>query len=222
LETSQYICRGLQKEGYSVTAVDNGLEGLFQATTSLWDVIVLDRMLPGEIDGLATVRAMRDLGKTTPIIIVSALKNVEEKVSGLRVGADDYLTKPFALPELLARIEALVRRANPGSDPSLLQVGDLTLDLRANRVTRGGQVIALQPRDVRLLEYLMRNPNQVVTRAMLLKAVWNYNFNPQTNVIDVQISRLRNKVDRDRGAPLIHTIRGVGYRLSFEDPADHA
>jgi two-component system OmpR family response regulator len=222
LETSQYICRGLQQEGYSVTAVGDGREGLFQATNSLWDVIVLDRMLPGEIDGLATVRALRDLGKSTPIIIVSALKNVEERVSGLRVGADDYLTKPFALPELLARIEALVRRANPGPDPSLLQVGDLTLDLRANRVTRGGQAIALQPRDVRLLEYLMRNRNQVVTRAMLLKAVWNYNFDPQTNVIDVQISRLRTKIDRDRGAPLIHTIRGVGYRLSFEDPAGHA
>ncbi len=221
VETARYICRGLKDAGYSVTSVGSGLEGVFQATTSSWDVIVLDRMLPGNIDGLAALKALRDLGQTTPVIIVSALKNVDEKVSGLRAGADDYLTKPFAFPELLARIEALLRRSTPVSDAALLEIADLTLDLRANRVTRGGQVIALQPREVRLLEYLMRHRNQVVTRTMLLEAVWDYKFDPQTNVIDVQISRLRTKIDKDRSAPLIHTIRGVGFRFTFYDASDH-
>ena len=217
IETSQYICRGLRDAGHTVTAAGNGVEGLYLATTSGWDVVVLDRMLPGQIDGLSALKAIRDLGKNMPIIIVSALKNLDEKISGLRGGADDYLTKPFAFAELLARIEALVRRANPAADAATLQVADLTLDLRANRVTRDGVVIALQPREVRLLEYLMRHRNQVVTRTMLLEGVWDYNFDPQTNVIDVQISRLRTKIDRDRPSPLIQTVRGVGYRLSWGD-----
>ena len=220
IETSQYICRGLRDAGHTVTAAGNGVEGLCLATTSAWDVVVLDRMLPGNVDGLSAVRALRDLGKNTPIIIVSALKNVDEKVSGLRGGADDYLTKPFAFSELLARIEALVRRASPAADAATLQVADLKLDLRANRVTRGGVVIALQPREVRLLEYLMRHRNQVVTRTMLLEGVWDYHFDPQTNVIDVQISRLRTKIDRDRHTPLIQTVRGVGYRLTWDEADD--
>jgi two-component system OmpR family response regulator len=221
VETSRYICKGLNEAGYAVTAVDNGPAGLHLATTSSWDVIVLDRMLPGNIDGLSIVSALRDLGKRTPTIILSALKNVDDRVSGLRGGADDYLSKPFAFSELLARIEALMRRASASPDAAVLQIADLTLDLRANRVTRGDQVIALQPREVRLLEYLMRHRNQVVTRTMLLEAVWDYHFDPQTNVIDVQISRLRTKIDKDRGSPLIQTVRGVGYRLTFEDHANH-
>lgn len=222
LETSRYICKGLAEAGYIVTAAGNGVEGLYLATTSDWDVIVLDRMLPGTIDGLSVIKSLRDLGNKTPTIIVSALKDVDERVNGLRGGADDYLAKPFAFAELLARIEALIRRASGSVDSPLLQVGDLTLDLRANRVTRGGQHIALQPREFRLLEYLMRHRDQVVTRNMLLEAVWDYHFDPQTNVIDVQISRLRMKVDKDRGVPLIHTVWGVGYRLAFERPAGHA
>ena len=217
VETSQYICRGLRDAGHTVATAGNGAEGLLLATTAGWDVVVLDRLLPGEIDGLSALKAIRDAGKNTPIIIVSALKNVDDKISGLRGGADDYLTKPFAFAELLARIEALVRRASPAADAVSLQVADLTLDLRANRVTRDGVLIALQPREVRLLEFLMRHRNQVVTRTMLLEGVWDYNFDPQTNVIDVQISRLRTKIDRDRQPPLIQTVRGIGYRLAWDD-----
>ena len=221
-DTSRYICKGLNESGYAVTAVDNGPDGFQLATNSTWDVIVLDRMLPGNIDGLSIVKALRELGNRTPTIILSALKNVDQRVAGLREGADDYLSKPFAFSELLARIEALLRRSTASTDTAVLQIADLTLDLRANRVTRGEQVIALQPREVRLLEYLMRHRNQVVTRTMLLEAVWDYHFDPQTNVIDVQISRLRTKIDKDRAAPLIQTVRGVGYRLSFDDSAGHA
>lgn len=217
IETSQYICRGLRDAGHTVATAGNGADGLVLASTAAWDVVVLDRLLPGGIDGLSALKAIRDAGKNTPVIIVSALKNVDDKISGLRGGADDYLTKPFAFAELLARIEALVRRASPTVDAASLQVADLTLDLRANRVTRDGVLIALQPREVRLLEFLMRHRNQVVTRTMLLKGVWDYNFDPQTNVIDVQISRLRTKIDRDRQSPLIQTVRGIGYRLAWDE-----
>jgi two-component system OmpR family response regulator len=216
VETSRYICRGLSEAGYAVTAADNGVDGFYLATTDAWDIIVLDRMMPGTADGLSIVKSLRNLGKMTPTIILSALKNVDDRVSGLRGGADDYLTKPFAFPELLARLEALIRRSSNNEDSSTLEIADLTLDLRAKRVTRGGRVIALQPREFRLLEYLMRHRDQVVTRNMLLESVWEYHFDPQTNVIDVQISRLRNKIDKDRGTPLIHTVRGAGYRMSCE------
>jgi two-component system OmpR family response regulator len=216
VETSRYIAKGLSEAGFTVVIASNGVDGLYHATTSAWDVIVLDRMLPGIIDGLSVIRSLRDRGNGTPTIIVSALTNVDERVSGLRGGADDYLAKPFALTELLARIEALMRRSNGNSDVAVVEIADLILDSRAQRVTRAGQVICLQPREFRLLEYLMRHRNQVVTRTMLLRGVWDYNFDPQTNVIDVQISRLRTKVDKGRGAPLIHTMRGVGYRLAFD------
>jgi two-component system OmpR family response regulator len=217
VETARYIEKGLSEAGFAVTIAANGVEGLYQATTSEWDAIVLDRMLPGSVDGLSVIRSLRDLGKQTPTIIVSALGNVDERVSGLRGGADDYLAKPFAMSELLARIEALLRRASAGgSDLLMLEVADLVLDVRAKRVTRGGQAIQLQPREFRLLEYLMRHRDQVVTRTMLLKGVWDYHFDPQTNVIDVQISRLRNKVDKGWGSPLIHTKRGIGYRLASD------
>lgn len=218
-ETSNYICKGLREAGYLVTACANGPDGLDLATSEEWDIIILDRMLPGRIDGLSIVDKLRALGKQTPVIIVSALTTIDARVTGLRGGADDYLSKPFAFSELLARVEALLRRTTPGAaDSTQLQVADLRLDLRTLRVTRGNKVITLQPREYRLLEYLMRNENQVVTRTMLLESVWDYHFDPQTNVIDVQISRLRAKVDKDFPVMLIHTLRGVGYRMGVTPP----
>lgn len=213
-ETARYICNGLREAGYTVLACDNGLDGLHHATNDTWDVIILDRLLPGQVDGLSIVAKLRDLGKRTPVLIVSALTSVDERVRGLRSGGDDYISKPFAFSELLARVEALLRRAQPTHETTQLVVADLVLDLRTFRVRRGETLIPLQPREFRLLEYLMRNEGQVVTRTMLLEAVWDAHFDPQTNVIDVQISRLRNKIDRDFSPPLIHTVRGAGYRLS--------
>jgi two-component system OmpR family response regulator len=213
-ETSRYVAKGLREAGYTVTACATGEEGLDYAIGAEWDVMVVDRMLPGRVDGLSLVERLRREGRQTPVIILSALTGVDERVSGLRGGADDYLSKPFAFSELLARIEALLRRTSPEPDCGQLQVADLKLDLRALRATRGNRVIPLQPREFRLLGYLMRHADQVVTRTMLLEAVWDYHFDPQTNVIDVQISRLRSKIDKDFTPPLIHTLRGVGYRLS--------
>jgi two-component system OmpR family response regulator len=215
-DTSRYICNGLTEAGYNVLACDNGLDGLHHSTNEAWDIVILDRLLPGRVDGLSIVGRLRDLGKTTPVLIVSALTSVDERVRGLRYGGDDYISKPFAFSELLARVEALLRRARPPRESVQLKVADLALDLRTHRVARGGIQISLQPREFRLLEYLMRNEGQVVTRTMLLESVWDCHFDPQTNVIDVQISRLRNKIDRDFFPPLIHTVRGVGYRLSAD------
>jgi two-component system, OmpR family, response regulator len=212
-DTSRYIYNGLKESGHTVTCCDNGLDGLHQALNESWDLIIIDRLLPGGIDGLSIVSKLRDLGKRTPVLIVSALTSTDERVRGLRHGGDDYLTKPFAFAELLARVEALLRRAYPIQGATQLRVADLTLDLRTLRVARGAAPIALQPRELRLLAYLMRNEGQVVTRTMLLEAVWDCRFDPQTNVIDVQMSRLRGKVDRGFSPPLIHTIRGVGYLL---------
>jgi two-component system OmpR family response regulator len=212
-ETLAYICRGLAEAGYLPTPCSNGLEGLEHAVNGSWDFVILDRLLPGQIDGLSIVRKLRDLGKKTPVLIVSALASIDERVRGLRSGSDDYITKPFAFSELLARVEALLRRANTTGSSTLLQVADLVLDLRSMRVSRASHVIGLQPREFRLLEYLMRHVGQVVTRTMLLEAVWDYHFDLQTNVIDVQMSRLRNKIDKDFSPPLIHTVRGVGYSL---------
>ncbi len=214
IDTSRYICTGLREAGYIVTSCENGLDGLHYATSKQWDIIVLDRMLSGNIDGLSIVSKLRENGNKTPAIIVSALTNIDERVAGLRGGGDDYLSKPFAFSELLARIEALLRRASPGHSATQLVVADLVLDLRAMRVARGSCAIALQPREFRLLEYLMRHEGQVVTRTMLLEAVWDYHFDTHTNVIDVQISRLRNKIDKGFTPTLIHTVRGVGYRLA--------
>lgn len=217
-DTARYVCKGLKEAGYAVTACGTGQEGLDLAVGADWDIIVMDRMLPGGIDGLAIVSKLRTLGKQTPVIIVSALTNIEQRVSGLRGGADDYLSKPFAFSELLARIEALQRRATSAVETNQLQVGNLSLDLRTMRASRDGRTINLQPREYRLLEYLMRHAGQVVTRTMLLETVWDYHFDPQTNVIDVQISRLRTKVDKDHTPVLIHTLRGVGYCLSLAPP----
>jgi two-component system, OmpR family, response regulator len=212
-DSSRYICNGLAEAGYAATACDNGLDGLHYALNEQFDLVIMDRLLPGGVDGLSIVGKLRDLGKTTPVLIVSALTSTDERVRGLRQGGDDYISKPFAFSELLARIEALLRRAQPSQHSTRLQVADLTLDLRTFQVNRGAVPIALQPREMRLLAYLMRHEGQVVTRTMLLESVWDCHFDPQTNVIDVQISRLRSKVDKGFTPPLIHTIRGVGYLL---------
>jgi two-component system OmpR family response regulator len=212
--TARYVATGLSEAGYTVTLCRNGLDGLHEAVNAHWDLIILDRMLPGGVDGLSILGKLRDLGKNTPVLILSALDSTYERVRGLRQGGDDYLTKPFAFSELQARVEALLRRSCAAEASTLLQVADLTLDTRTLRVMRGTTPIPLQPRELRLLTYLMRHRDQVVTRTMLLESVWDAHFDPQTNVIDVQISRLRSKVDRGFSPPLIHTIRGVGYVLS--------
>jgi two-component system OmpR family response regulator len=213
LETCRYICNGLKEAGHCVSHCDNGLDGLHRSLNESWDLIIVDRLLPGGVDGLSIVGKLRDLGKKTPVLIVSALTSTDERVRGLRQGGDDYISKPFAFAELLARVEALLRRADPAQVRTQLRVADLTLDLRTLQAVRGAVPIALQPRELRLLAYLMRNEGQVVTRTMLLEAVWDCHFDPQTNVIDVQISRLRTKVDKGFSPALIHTIRGVGYYL---------
>src|ERR1700722_9426618 len=195
-DTAGYICNGLAEAGHTTSLCRNGIEGLDLAANEQWDVIVLDRMLPGGIDGLAILAVLRQLRKTTPVLILSALASLDERVRGLRGGGDDYLTKPFAFSELLARVEALLRRGTAREDNHELWIADLRLDLRTRRAERAGKTIALQPREFRLLEYLVRHQGQVVTRTMLLESVWDYSFDPQTNVIDVQISRLRRKIDQ--------------------------
>src|SRR5499433_4106066 len=212
-DTARYICNGLQEAGHTATLVRDGVGGLHLATNERWDVIILDRMLPGGVDGLSIVATIRNLGKTTPVLILSALASLDERVRGLRGGGDDYLTKPFAFSELLARVHALLRRSGLKEDVAELQIADLKLDLRRYRAERANKLIALQPREFRLLEYLVRHQGQVVTRTMLLEAVWDFHFDPQTNVIDVQISRLRNKIDKGFFPPLLHTVRGVGYMV---------
>ncbi len=213
-DVAAYLVKGLKEHGYTVNHAEDGKNGLFLATSENYDVMVIDRMLP-EIDGLAIVRSVRAAGKATPMLILSALGEVDDRVEGLRAGGDDYLTKPFAFSELLARLEALVRRTTALVTPETeLEVGDLELDLLSRVAKRGDQVIELQPREFRLLEYLMRHAGQVVTRTMLLEHVWDYHFDPQTNVIDVHISRLRSKIDKGYGKPLLHTVRGAGYMMN--------
>ena len=215
-DTARYVCNGIEEAGHTATLVRDGVNGLHLASNEHWDVIILDRMLPGGVDGLSIISTIRDLGKTTPVLILSALASLDERVRGLRGGGDDYLTKPFAFSELLARLEALLRRATTSEDSRELSIADLRLDLRTRRAERAGKPIALQPREFRLLEYLVRHQRQVVTRTMLLEAVWDYYFDPQTNVIDVQISRLRRKIDKDFSPPLLHTVRGIGYLISAD------
>jgi two-component system OmpR family response regulator len=213
--TADYIAKGLQQNGYVVDLANDGRDGLFFATDGTYAAIVLDRMLPG-MDGLAVLNAVRAAGIDTPVIILSALGSTDERVKGLKGGSDDYLAKPFAFSELLARVEALQRRGGgPGAAVvTKLACADLSMDLLSRRVERAGDRIDLQPREFRLLELLLRNQGQVVTRTMMLEEVWDYHFDPGTNVIDVHISRLRKKID-DRGrSPLVHTVRGVGYMLS--------
>jgi two-component system OmpR family response regulator len=216
-DTARYIRNGLEEAGHTPTVVRDGATGLHLATNERWDIIILDRMLPGGIDGLSILATIRDLGKGTPVLILSALASLDERVRGLRGGGDDYLSKPFGFSELLARAEGLVRRSAPIEGARQVHVADLRLDLRTRHAARAGKPITLQPREFRLLEYLVRHQGQVVTRTMLLEAVWDYYFDPQTNVIDVQISRLRSKIDKGFSKQLIRTVRGIGYMISSDD-----
>ena len=211
-ETVRYLVKALGESGHAADAAGDGEQGLAMAREEQYDVLVVDRMLP-ERDGLSVVRTLRAEGVRTPVLFLSALGAVDDRVKGLKAGGDDYLTKPFALSELLARIEALVRRAQPEESEPRFVVADLMLDRLSRKVTRAGQAIAMQPREFRLLEYLMKNAGQIVTRTMLLEKVWDYHFDPQTNVIDVLISRLRAKIDKGFDKPLLHTVRGAGYMI---------
>jgi two-component system, OmpR family, response regulator len=211
-ETAHFLQKALKESGHGADVADDGAEGLALAREGGYEVLIIDRMLP-RLDGLSVVRALRSEGVRTPVLILSALGEVDDRVKGLRAGGDDYLTKPYALSELLARVEALGRRADPHEQQTRYVVGDLVLDRLAHRVTRSGEPITLQPREYRLLEYLMRHAGQVVTRTMLLEHVWDYHFDPQTNVIDVHISRLRAKIDKNFDKPLLHTVRGAGYMI---------
>ena len=210
--TAGYLEKGLKESGHTTVHAGDGKGGLFLAMEGDYDVLIVDRMLPG-IDGLAVVQTLRAASNQTPVLILSALGEVDDRVKGLKSGGDDYLVKPFAFSELLARLEALARRKDIARTKTEHQVGDLIMDLLSRTVRRAGRTIDLQPREFRLLEYLMRHAGQVVTRTMLLEGVWDYHFDPQTNVIDVHISRLRSKVDKEFGYPLLHTVRGAGYCL---------
>jgi two-component system OmpR family response regulator len=216
-EAAEYLVKALRETGHVADHAADGEEGLSLAMSEQYDVIVVDRMLPKR-DGLALIETLRLQGQGTPILILSALGQVDDRVKGLRAGGDDYLPKPYAFTELLARVEALARRRQPAAAAIRLEVGDLVLDRLSHEVTRAGEPIPLQPREFRLLEYLMRHAGQVVTRTMLLENVWDYHFDPQTNVIDVHISRLRSKIDRGFGPPLLHTIRGAGYMIRHPIP----
>lgn len=213
-DNARYIANGFRALGHVVVICRDGLDALSRASQERWDLIILDRMLPNEVDGLTILTTLRGLGKKTPVLVLSALSALDERVRGLKAGGDDYLSKPFAFSELAARAEALVRRARTGPDIRTLQVADLRLDLTTRQVERGGRPVALQPREFRLLACLMLNAGQVLTRTMLLEAVWDYQFDPQTNVIDVQVSRLRSKLDAGGAPSLIHTVRGIGYRIA--------
>jgi two-component system OmpR family response regulator len=212
LQAAEYLVKGLRETGYEIEHSPDGRDGLARASQGGYDVIIADRQLP-HLDGLAIITAMREKNDRTPVLILSALGTVDDRVHGLRAGGDDYLTKPFAFAELLARIEALLRRGSAATEATRLKVADLELDLLARRVTRGGRSIELTTKEFQLLEYLMRRPGQVVTRTMLLEGVWNLHFDPQTNITDVHMSRLRNAIDKGFPKPLIHTVRGAGYVL---------
>src|SRR5690348_4572534 len=211
-EAAAYVVKGLTESGYVVDLAHEGRDGLFLASSGTYDALIVDRMLP-KMDGLAVIAALRSAEIRTPVLILSALGAVDDRVKGLRAGGDDYLVKPFAFAELLARIEALLRRGGAGLTTTKLRVGDLEMDLLARNVHRGDREIDLLPREFRLLEFLMRHAGQVVTRTMLLENVWDYHFDPQTNVIDVHVSRLRQKIDKGFDRALLHTVRGAGYRL---------
>ncbi len=212
-DVAGYIVKGLKEAGHLTEHADNGRDGLFMAASEAFDAIILDRMLPGGIDGLRLLETLRAQDNTTPVLFLSALGQVDERVRGLKAGGDDYLAKPFAFAELLARVEALARRGRNEGPQTKLVVGDLEMELLSRSVRRAGQRIDLQPREFRLLEYMMRHAGHVVTRTMLLEGVWDYHFDPQTNVIDVHVSRLRQKVDKPFPTPLLHTVRNAGYIL---------
>lgn len=211
---ARFVRKGLTEAGHTVDHAENGRDGMVHAVSEPYDAIVMDRMLPGGIDGLAIVEALRQQGNRVPILILSALDGVDDRIRGLRAGGDDYLTKPFAFGELLARLDALLRRSQSQAAETVMSLGDLSVDMLSHRVTRAGKPVALQPREFKLLTYLLRHANQVVTRTMLLENVWDYHFDPQTNVIDVHISKLRQKIDAGFDMPLLRTVRNAGYMLT--------
>ena len=212
VDTASYISKGLTEEGHAVDHFADGRDGLLQATAEDYDVIIVDRMLPG-VDGLNLVRTLRGVGKQIPVLFLTSLGGVDDRVNGLEAGGDDYVTKPFAFSELLARLHALARRPPLKGEETVLRVADLEMDLVRRTVRRGGQSIDLQPREFRLLEFLMRNQGRIVTRTMLLERVWDFHFDPKTSVVETHISRLRAKIDRPFANDLIHTTRGAGYSI---------
>jgi len=212
-EAAAYLVKAFREAGHQPDHAGDGLEGYGLASEGVYDVLIVDRMLP-KLDGLSLIGGLREQKIETPVLILSALGQVDDRVKGLRAGGDDYLAKPYAFSELLARVEVLARRRGQASqEPTIYRVGDLELDRLGHKLTRAGKEIILQPREFRLLEYLMKHAGQVVTRTMLLENVWDYHFDPQTNVIDVHLSRLRAKIDKGHAAPLLHTIRGAGYMI---------
>ncbi|WP_241067800.1 response regulator transcription factor [Achromobacter insuavis] len=213
-ENARYLANGLTELGHMVRVSADGVSGLENAMKDKWDIIILDRMLPNNVDGLSILSTLRSLGRKTPVLVLSALSAVDDRVDGLRAGGDDYLVKPFSYAELVARMDALVRRTRPDSEAKQLRVADLTANIATQQVQRAGRSISLQPQEFRLLVYLMLNAHRIVTRTMLLETIWGYSFDPQSNVIDVQVSRLRRKIDSNFTIPLIHTVRGAGYTLS--------
>jgi two-component system, OmpR family, response regulator len=220
---ARFISKGLRESGHTTDHAGDGRDGMLLATSGRYDVIIMDRTLPGDIDGLAIIEALRKSGNHTPILILSALSDVNERINGLRAGGDDYLTKPFAFGELLARLDALTRRGRQDATQSTLEVGDLKMDLLSRKVMRGDRAVQLQPREFKLLEYLMRHAGLVVTRTMLLENVWDYRFDPQTNVVDWHISKLRQKIDADSAPSVLKTVRNAGYMISAEpalEPSD--
>jgi two-component system OmpR family response regulator len=217
-ETSAYVARGLREQGHVVDLAATGRDGLFLASDGGHDVLIVDRMLPG-LDGIGLVQTLRQTGVKAPVLFLTALGGVGDRVSGLEAGGDDYLVKPFAFAELLARINALARRPPLTDKPTMLRAGDLEMDLLKRTVFRGGKPVELQPREFQLLEFLMRNADRVVTRTMLLESVWDFHFDPKTNIVETHISRLRSKLSQRGGAELIYTIRGAGYVLRTPVPA---
>lgn len=212
LTIADFVGKGLKEAGFIIEHASDGKSGLHMALTNSYDVAVIDIMLP-QLDGLTIIDKLRQQRIKLPVLILSARRSIDERVEGLYAGGDDYLTKPFAFVELLARIQALIRRASDTPEPTGITVGDLSIDIRARVVTRAGQRIALQPREFSLLEYLARNAGRVVSKTMIMEQVWDYNFDPQTNVVESRISRLRDKIDKGFTPPLIHTVRGMGYVL---------
>ena len=214
-DAAAYVHKALREEGHVVDHASDGLDGYALAREGNYDVLIVDRMLP-KLDGLSVIGALRAKSVDTPVLILSALGQVDDRVKGLRSGGDDYLAKPYSFSELLARIEVLARRRGSRGEETIYRVADLELNRLSHQVSRAGQDLQLQPREFRLLEYLMRHAGQVVTRTMLLENVWDYHFDPQTNVIDVHISRLRSKIDKGFAQPLLHTVRGAGYMIRDE------
>jgi two-component system OmpR family response regulator len=209
---ASFVSKGLREAGFAVDTAGDGAEGLHLAVTEPYDAAVVDIMLPG-LDGLSLIERVREKNIKTPVLILSARRTVDDRVKGLQTGGDDYMTKPFSFSELLARIQALIRRATQTSDPSVLRAGDLTIDLLSREANRGGEPVTLPSREFALLEYLMRNKGRIISKTSILEHVYDYSFDPQTNVVDVLVCRLRNKVDRDFEPKMIHTVRGTGYVL---------